>query len=160
MFLLKKTSGHLWDCQKYQAGKYKYIYVYSMKTYIVWDLLGTCWGRGQKVFFNHLNRNYSIGSIYSAFFSFLAEHAVLWTFQNISQPKRKITLATVWLIQLSAIWAGLCLVLCFLFVFTIYLLRSCMHKLTSVTQVLPSYNSSYNVFCHMFFLWSFSQHIS
>ena len=34
------------------------------------------WGHGQEVFFNHLNRNDSSGSIYLAFSNFLAGHPV------------------------------------------------------------------------------------
>ena len=37
------------------------------------------WGQGQEVLFNHLNRNDSSGTTYSAFSNFLTGHPVLWT---------------------------------------------------------------------------------
>ena len=56
---------------------------------------------------------------------------VLWTFQIIPQPKRKIILASLNDPTVSSVWAGPGLVLCFLFIFTvIYMLTRYLYTQT------------------------------
>ena len=99
------------------------------------------WERGQQEFFKHLNSNYSNGSIYSAFSNFFGQTDTLLCghFKLFHGPK--IILASYSLtdpIELNLGWAW------FSFMFPIYfhyicsLAGSYIHKMTSVTQVLPS----------------------